>query len=452
MPKYRFTARTAKGSKVRGRLDAPDRVTAIREIEHRSGTPVQIDEEQEARPDTPGPISRPPRSVRLRAARQWVLLAVAIALLVMLNRMHPARPVLYGRDRVPGTPDKVLAVQHTGLRKSDIKGDALKSHASPDDSSSRRVRQATRQAAESSSSVPESNVMSTRPRVVRRSKSPQQPTVDLVAADLAKTARNDSEKAAAIYYWLTRYMSYDRKAEKGGPRPDQAPEAVLQTGKAVCEGYARLFKELGSAMGLRVEIVKGLSKRYPRTETDNPSPHAQHAWNAVLIDGAWRLFDSTWGASGAPVHELSVTERQEYYYQTPPEQLAYSHRPTDPKWQFGSARLSRQEFLELPHLRPSFFVDGLELMGPQNPVITSSGDAVVRLRVPETVEVRARLLRDDGRASIGQPLVLRNDPQCEIRVDPLHAGFYLLRIYTRPSGKNSRFRCSLDYIIQRTPK
>jgi len=289
---------------------------------------------------------------------------------------------------------------------------------------------------------------------VRTSEQPREAmksTISLIAADLAKTARNDREKAAAIYYWLTRYLAHDPDVNRGGHRADQSPEAVIERGTAVCEGYVRLFKALGDEMGLRVEIVVGLAKRYPDTKSTDSRPYEQHAWNAVFFEGGWNLFDATWGASDTPIQELSVTERQEYYFRTPPEQLAYSHRPHDPRWQLGAPRLSKQAFLQLSHLWPPFFIDGLQLVGPRNPVITASGDAVVHLRVPENVRVVAKLTREDGARTVAQPLILRNDEECEIRIDPLFEGYYLLHIFSKPPDKDSRFRCALDYIIERKP-
>lgn len=402
-----------------------------------------------AKPAKSEHITAPPRrkhaALRGSLALLVLLLAALTILIIALHKLHPAEPVLYRTPHVIRPPDDKPAPAAPRSAEIVEGGQSVEqsvpvpeARAAPmEDPVQRPTAVQDRQAGPA--------VAPERPREATQS------IVSLIAADLAKTARNDREKAAAIYYWLTRYLAYDRDVNRDGYRADQSPQAVIERGKAVCEGYVRLFKTLGDEMGLRVEIVVGLAKRYPDTTSTDSRLYEQHAWNAVFFEGNWNLFDATWGASDAPIQQLTITERQEYYFRTPPERLAYSHRPHEPSWQLGAPRLSQQAFLELPHLWPPFFIDGLQLAGPRNPVIAADGDAIVRLRVPEPVQVVARLTREDGTKTVAQPLILRNGEECEIRIDPLFEGYYLLHIFSKPPDQSSHFRCALDYIIERKP-
>ena len=72
-----------------------------------------------------------------------------------------------------------------------------------------------------------------------------------------------------------------------------------------------------------------------------------HAWNAIKIDGAWKLFDSTWGA-GALRGEKFVKKPNDFYFQVKPEWLQFSHFPRDPKWQLRDPPLTKEEFDAVP--------------------------------------------------------------------------------------------------------
>ena len=62
-------------------------------------------------------------------------------------------------------------------------------------------------------------------------------------------------------------------------------QKVLRRGKAVCDGYARLFKVLCQYTGLEAVVLNG----YVRTDVGRSSERfkTNHTWNAVRIDSVW---------------------------------------------------------------------------------------------------------------------------------------------------------------------
>lgn len=101
---------------------------------------------------------------------------------------------------------------------------------------------------------------------------------------------SDTEKAKAIYQWVTKNIQYDRPVlinEGLGPAyvyssPDPHDAFytfALRTG--VCEGYTRLCYLMFRIAGLPGAIVS--------------SDSDVHTWNAVCADGRWILFDATHG-------------------------------------------------------------------------------------------------------------------------------------------------------------
>ena len=61
----------------------------------------------------------------------------------------------------------------------------------------------------------------------------------------------------------------------------------LINGKAVCEGYARAFKDILDEMGIPCIIVCGVG-------TNRSGTTESHAWNYVKINDNWYAVDVTW--------------------------------------------------------------------------------------------------------------------------------------------------------------
>lgn len=171
-------------------------------------------------------------------------------------------------------------------------------------------------------------------------------------------ARNDAEKARAIFRWITDRIGYDAQAYLNDRLTAMSAEDVLMARSSICDGYATLFATLGTAAGLEVVTVKGFAKGYahqPGNFFDKPN----HAWNAVKIDGQWRLIDSTWGAGFVKNGEFQKV-LSEVFFLASPEQLMFSHFPLDEAWQLQSTpHLSKPEFEALPRLEPAFFHIGI---------------------------------------------------------------------------------------------
>lgn len=251
--------------------------------------------------------------------------------------------------------------------------------------------------------------------------------VHTLAQYLTRPARNDREKARAIYRWLAERISYDAPALQTRNYPDPSPQATLRTHLAVCEGYARLFKALADEAGLTCEMVTGHCKGYGFVSEFAESN--SHAWNAVQIDGKWQLIDSTWG--GGYLNSGKVYQRSfnEFYFFTPPEQLIYTHFPSESRWQFLSKPLEEKGFLGQPRLNSHFFQAGLHLVSPLGGQITARVPFRVVLRGSETLGILARL----GDSETGA-LVSRKGDTFTIEVSPPATGDYSLRVFAGTPG------------------
>jgi len=179
-------------------------------------------------------------------------------------------------------------------------------------------------------------------------------SIESLALKLGENANTDAEKATAIWDYITDNISYDVDTYFSGAETATSAEATLIKGTAICIGYANLFQALAEAMDLQSAIVGGYAKEYSYTE-GSVFQSLNHAWNAVQIDGAWQLIDSTWGAGYMDNEGVFVKCLNESWYRTPPEHFIFTHLPEDSGWQLLPSIITKQWFEALPGLNPDFF-------------------------------------------------------------------------------------------------
>ena len=205
----------------------------------------------------------------------------------------------------------------------------------------------------------------------------------------------DKEKVTAIFRWITDNIAYHRpyisknrkkqpvitdEVEDEGALPSlnsRVALKVLRDRKAVCEGYARLFKELCDHAGLSTQIITGFARS--RFEAPDRRFSSNHTWNAVKIDSSWYLLDATW-ASGYILRSSGEFVRQydEYYFLTPPEEFAKHHFPDDPRWTLLEHPPLIDEFRYTPFRQKSFSKYAITDFFPNKGIIEANlGDTLL---------------------------------------------------------------------------
>ena len=189
--------------------------------------------------------------------------------------------------------------------------------------------------------------------------------LDTIAEKLTQPFSSDSEKVRAIYYWVTHNISYDvvrfHRPERMAIFLNSTDSAELEDyvtsrygtmtydrGTGVCEGYASLFKLLCRKAKINCVVVRG----YGRTSmTDIGKPYnTNHAWNAVKVDGKWRLVDACWGSGYCDDAVTTFHQKfTDYYFLTAPDVFAYNHYPDNTEWLLTNSPASVQEFTLLPY-------------------------------------------------------------------------------------------------------
>ncbi len=162
-----------------------------------------------------------------------------------------------------------------------------------------------------------------------------------LAAYLSEGAQNETEKARAIYTWVSGYLQYDHQAERKGQRINQHLRDILDRRRGLCMDYALLYQAICRYAGLQCEKVDGYAA--PRLAEGRQVPEkADHAWNAVWADGQWHLLDATWGE----VQDESQLAYNASYFFTPPEVFILTHLPEQPMWQLLPCPVSVEAFAQ----------------------------------------------------------------------------------------------------------
>lgn len=132
---------------------------------------------------------------------------------------------------------------------------------------------------------------------------PRHDAVGYLAHVLCDPFQSATDKARAIFTWCHHNIAYDVQGFFGGCIPrGLSPDETIFSGKAVCEGYAKIYQAIAERAGLECVVIGGHGKGYGFTplRAGEPPPKRNatgHAWNAVRIDGGeWKLLDACWGA------------------------------------------------------------------------------------------------------------------------------------------------------------
>ncbi len=228
-----------------------------------------------------------------------------------------------------------------------------------------------------------------------------------LASQIGKDFKTDSDKARAIFTWLSKNISYDlQRFYRGSTKvsfsyTDQADfqrklaavnqhsvNETLRTNKAVCEGYARTFKKVAELLNIPCLFIGGYSKS-SINDVDNIPPQEDHAWNAIKIGSTWRLVDVTWGA-GHSENKQWKSFFDDYFFFTDPDEFALTHLPGDREYLFTDKKIALEDFYSTPLFAKAYFKNNLKLKTPQKGnlvVVTGSSITFKMGQIPTDVKL-----------------------------------------------------------------
>ena len=180
---------------------------------------------------------------------------------------------------------------------------------------------------------------------------PRHNPTGFLAAALCDPFASHTDKARAIFTWCHHNIDYDASSFFCGKIQRIGPDDTIHSGKAVCQGYAEVFREIATKAGLECVLIIGSGKGYghkPYEPGDKiPLFSSNHAWNAVRIDGGeWKLLDSCWGAGHVTNEKTYKRIFSPVQFTSPNDVFGNSHFPTETKHFFRTdgRTISWQEY------------------------------------------------------------------------------------------------------------
>ncbi|WP_185155518.1 transglutaminase domain-containing protein [Rudanella paleaurantiibacter] len=264
-------------------------------------------------------------------------------------------------------------------------------------------------------------------------------------------ATTDSAKARALFLWVATHIRYDApKASEFrvsyGSRPIDtlaAARQVLQTRKGICTDYSLLLYQLYRQAGLRTRIISGYAKgQFEQAGT--PIQSINHQWNAVWLDGHWRMLDPTWASTNGGSRPVNM-----HYFLTRPEWFSADHFAHDPADRLSSPVATKAEFDSLPRVYSAFFGLGFGPDIPRRGLFQIRRKLKLVLQNPADMEfqVLAHRFRNPQKEQAFYGRAFRTSTGYELPMVVYRPGPYSVHVLSRPKGDTGDFRLILTCTV-----
>lgn len=130
---------------------------------------------------------------------------------------------------------------------------------------------------------------------------------------------------------------------------------AMHTKMATPLELAHLIDSMCGALDIESRMIRG----YLRTQ-DTEASGKPHSWNAVKVEGEWRLLDASAASPSSP--HASTDDINKSYFLCPPQQMIFTHIPNQLSDQFLSPAIPVSAAVTLPLAGPSAFIHGVELV------------------------------------------------------------------------------------------
>ncbi len=164
------------------------------------------------------------------------------------------------------------------------------------------------------------------------------------------------DKVLSVFEWVANNIRYDvakrndlRENNKTSKNAGFKSEAefhnhllknVINKKKGVCQDYSLLFHSIITELGYESFVIKG----YTKNEKGVVNRSIGHTWNAVKVDGEWKLYDPTWAAGYVKDNKKFVKRYGQQWYDVSPTEMLKRHMPCDPIWQLSSNPITYKAF------------------------------------------------------------------------------------------------------------
>lgn len=194
-----------------------------------------------------------------------------------------------------------------------------------------------------------------------------QQDLDKLIDAVNKNFTSPADKVRAAFFWISENIGYDSKAANDNISPVRNDiTSLIQSGEALCSGYSTLMEYFCKKLNVECVTIHGSGRSLYTDIVLNPAKLiADHSWNAVKINGQWRLIDATWGSGYTDYATGQYRKsRNDKFFLADPQNFVYKHFPLKPEWQLLDTPVTAQAFCSWPFIDEGFYTNQLSKVYP----------------------------------------------------------------------------------------
>lgn len=214
----------------------------------------------------------------------------------------------------------------------------------------------------------------------------------LATGFVCRPYKSDVQRLRAIFTWVSEKITWEEDFDG-----DVDSRRVIQTKRGCAEEVAVLVMEMCAAVGIHAEIIRGYLKTPGEVPELNVLPRSNHWWNAVIVDGEWRIMDCSLAAPSNPKRGLYSTHggqlSESWWFLARPTEICWTHVPEQHHAQHLCPPIAHEVLLALPCACPTYFKNELQMIDYDTSLIRIEDLELVHIKftVPADVECAAEV-------------------------------------------------------------
>ena len=187
---------------------------------------------------------------------------------------------------------------------------------------------------------------------------PMTNAISLSQGYVCRPYRSDVQRLRAIFIWVSEKISWEEDFEG-----EIDSRRVIQLKRACAEEVAVLVMDMCSAVGMHAEVVRGHLKTPGEVLELGTPAQPNHWWNAVTVDGEWRIMDCSLASPTNPKRGLyssaNSQQAESWWFLSRPMDICYTHIAMAPEQQHLCPQVHQDILMSLPCACPPYFKNAL---------------------------------------------------------------------------------------------